>query len=215
MSISVHINDKTNFKSKNAIVRFKDDIKQKVLIDDINNVDPSKYLNDGFQVTIDYNKKDNTVKVNIIKQEEFNKLEKRKELKARLRDAKYKRSGKPKQKLSSLKRSIPDNIFKAYTNIIRKYNFDIPSPDTVINNLDKHKLQVSMLMNTTHKISNDQDADNKVKKYFKLLGDFLGLEPIQLPAQPPEQNSDLQLNHTNQNNSDTEDEDEPKLVEVN
>ncbi len=214
MSVSVFINDKSNFKSKSAILRFKEQVKEKVLTDDLDNVESTKYLNDGFHITIDYNKKESTVKADVITQEEFEKLERKKELKARLHNAKYKRSGKPKEKLKSLKRSIPDNIFKAYTNIIRKYNFDIPSPDTVINNLDKHKLQVSMLMNTKHKISNDQDADNKVKKYFKLLGEFLGLEPIELPAQLPEQNNDLQLNNNN-NDSDTEDEDEPQLVEVN
>ena len=141
MSVSVFINDKSNFKSKSAILRFKEQVKEKVLTDDLDNVDSTKYLNDGFHITIDYNKKESTVKANVITSDEFEKLERKKELRARLYNAKYKRSGKPKQKLNSLKRSVPNNIFKSYNNIIKKYNFNIPSPDTVINDLDKHKLK--------------------------------------------------------------------------
>ena len=111
-----------------------------------------------------------------------------------------------------MKRSVPDNIFKAYSNIIKKYQFNIPAPDEVINNLDKYRLQVSMLMNTNQKVSNDAKADNLVKKYFKLLGEFLGLEPMNIPTQLPENNKMVENNFSK--DDDTEDEDEDNIPEL-
>ena len=109
-------------------------------------------------------------------------------LRMKLRNAQVGRSTQPKKQLTSLKRSVPDNIFKAYSNIIKKYQFNIPAPDEVINNLEKYRLQISLIMNSNQKISNDANANNLVKKYFKLLGEFLGIEPMEIPTQLPENN---------------------------
>lgn len=211
--LNIFIDNKDNFKSKSAILRFKKDVK--LNIKQLDKLDSTKYLNDGFNFTI--SKEQNNVKITILSQEEFNKIERRKMLKSRLKNAQYNRSNRPKQKLNSLKRSVPDDIFKAYYSIIKKYHFDIPAPDTVINNLDEHKLQVSMLMNTKEKISNDKDADNRVKKYFKLLGEFLGLEPIELPTQLSEQKNINELTNLDKNIvevSDDDTEEEPILVNI-
>ena len=216
MSSSVLINDKNHFKSKGAVIRLKKDIKANIEGNNLHKIDSSKYLIDGFNFNLNHDKKNKIINVTVITSEEFSKLEQRRELKQRLHNAKYKRSGKPKQQMNSLKRSVPEKIFKAYTDIIRKYSFDIPSPDSVINDVDKYKLQISMLMNTTHKISNIQDADNKVKKYFKLLGELLDIEPIEIPMQ----NNNLEpvhqtIHENNQDATDTEEEDEPQLIEIN
>jgi len=211
MSSSVLFNDKSNFKSKRAIDRLKKDIKANIEGNNLNKIDSSKYVKEGFNFTLFHDKQNKNINVTVITNTEYFKLEQKRQLKEKLQSARYRRSGQPKQKLNSVKRTVPEKIFKAYTDIIKKYSFDIPSPDTVINNLDKHKLQVSMLMNTSHKISNDKNADNKVKKYFKLLGEFLGLEPIDLQTQPQSNN----LNTIQENDQNTDTEDEPELVEIN
>ena len=201
-SKNVFIDKKEFFKSKNSIYRFKNDLKKEK-----ENMNSEDYLNNGYDFKI--NKISNNIHVNIISKEESLKLQKREELRKKLKVAQYNRSNKPTQKLNSLKRSVPDDIFKSYYDIIKKYHFDIPAPDDVINDLDKYKTQVSLLMNTNQKISNDPIANNKVKKYFKLLGDFLGVKPFEIPTHLPEQKNNSELN----NDSDTEDE-EPTLVKV-
>ena len=205
MSLNIFIDNKDNFLTSKSVDKFK-----KALRSD-NEVVVTKYLKEGFNYTA---KKvgDDRLDVSIISQEEYNRMQKRNELRMRLRNARYGRSGQPKKKLDSMKRSVPDNIFKAYSNIIKKYQFNIPAPDEVINNLDKYRLQVSMLMNTNQKVSNDAKADNLVKKYFKLLGEFLGLEPMNIPTQLPENNKMVENNFSK--DDDTEDEDEDNIPEL-
>jgi hypothetical protein len=202
--MNVYINDKSKFVSKKSIEKFKKAVKEE------KEIEHSKYLNDGFKFLFDKVDK-NRMDVNVVNEEEYNKVERRKQLRMKLKNAKYGRSTQPKQKLESLKRTVPENIFNAYMNIIKKYQLNIPAPDEVINNLEKHKLQISLLMNTKQKVSNDTIADKLVKKYFKLLGEFLGLEPLDVPTQP--------LNNNNKiikplDDEDTEDESDeaPELV---
>ena len=145
-------------------------------------------------------------------EENKERIERRKMLRMKLRNAQTGRSIQPKKQLNSLKRSVPDNIFKAYSNIIKKYQFNIPAPDEVINNLEKYRLQVSLLMNSKQRVSNDATANNLVKKYFKLLGEFLGIEPMEIPTQLPENNKSSILPNVDKGD-ETESEDEaPDLV---
>ena len=205
MSLNIFIDNKDNFLTSKSVDKFK-----KALRSD-NEVVVTKYLKEGYNYTAKKVGNDR-LDVSIISQEEYNRMQKRNELRMRLRNARYGRSGQPKKKLDSMKRSVPDNIFKAYSNIIKKYQFNIPAPDEVINNLDKYRLQVSMLMNSTQKVSNDAKADNLVKKYFKLLGEFLGLEPMNIPTQLPENNKMVENNFSK--DDDTEDEDEDNIPEL-
>jgi|TARA_Y100000389_G_C17368062_1_gene467430 hypothetical protein len=206
MSFSVYLSTKDHFLTPRSVDKFKKDLKSdKELV-------PSKYLKEGFNFEIKKTSNDR-VDVNIISQEEYDKNKRKQELRMKLKNARYGRSTQPKKKLDSLKRSIPDNIYKAYLNIIRKYQFNIPAPDEVINNLEKYRLQVSLLMDTNQRISNDANANNLVKKYFKLLGEFLGIEPMSIPTQLPENNKVVNNELSKDNETETEDEDEaPELV---
>jgi hypothetical protein len=207
MSVHIIINDKNHFKTKGAIDRFKKAVKLK------KEINASDFLEDGFNYQL---KKINNekIEVEIVTQEEYLKLERRKDLKMKLRNAQYSRSNQPKKKIDSLKRSVPDNIFKAYMNIIRKYQFNIPAPDEVINDLEKYRLQVSLLMNTNQKISNDTKANNLVKKYFKSLGEFCGIEPMNIPTQLPEAKETNQQVLDTGEGAETEEEDEDVLPEL-
>jgi len=207
MSLNIFIDNKDNFLTPKSVDKFK-----KALRSD-NEVVVTKYLKEGYNYTAKKVGNDR-LDVSIISQEEYNRMQKRNELRMRLRNARYGRSGQPKKKLDSMKRSVPDNIFKAYSNIIKKYQFNIPAPDEVINNLDKYRLQVSMLMNTNQKVSNDAKADNVVKKYFKLLGEFLGLEPMNIPTQLPENNKMVENNFSKDDDTEDEDEDEDNIPEL-
>jgi hypothetical protein len=204
---SVVINgDRTKFLSKNAINRFKKDIKT-VDIKKIN-MEDGKYLENGYVFDIKY--KDNTFNVNIITLEEHTKNEKRKMLKNKIRQSQYNRSGQVKEQMNSLKRSVPDKLFKSYMNLMKQYKFDsVPSPKDVIENPERFKRQISVMMGQLGMVSNDNNANNALKKYFNSLGNFMGIEPMDfnIKQTPPVQ-------ATLDEDADTEDEDMPDVVPV-
>ena len=66
-------------------------------------------------------------------------------------------------------------------------------------------------MGLTTPVSNDTGASNAIKNYFNTLGQFLGIEPVNLESMIPSQNPSQSMVSQN---SDTEDEDEPELIEA-
>ena len=209
--------DRSLFLSKSAIDRFKTDVK--VTKPDM--IDNSKYLKEGYSFNITTNETNITAK--IVNSEELLKENKRKELKMKLKNAQRCRGGEQYRQLDSLKRTIPDKIFKSYVNLIKNYGVNnIPSPLEVIENPDKFRNQISTVMGTTKPVSNDIRLSNAIKQYFASLGKFLCIEPsnISIESQPemiynvPKQKPQIEkIKTSNDNNDDTEDEDEaPELV---
>ena len=207
MSVNIFIENKEHFLTPKSIVNFKKAYRAE------KEITISKYLKEGYNYITNKKDKQNVI-ITVISQEEYDRIERKKMLRMKLRNAQFSRSTQPKKNLNSLKRSIPDNIFKAYTNIIKKYQFNIPAPDEVINNLEKYRLQVSLLMNTTQKVSNDETANNLVKKYFKLLGEFLGIEPMEIPTQLPENNNNSSMLKKLDKGDDTETESEDEAPDL-
>lgn len=209
------------FVSKTAIDRFKNDIRG-TKSDEIDMFDSSKYLKDGyiFNITI----KENNINAKICNEEEIKLENKRKELKNRLRGAQRCRGGEQYKQLKSLKRTIPDKIFKSYVNLVKNYGgANIPSPLEVIENPDKFKNQISAVMGTTKPVSNDIKLSNAIKQYFTSLGKFFCIEPtdpninmsdITTFNRPQDQvQPKVQKIKTNEEDTDDEDEDEvPQLV---
>ena len=206
---SVFINgNKELFLSKSAIMRFKNDLK-KCDVKNIN-IEDGKYLNSGYIFDINY--KNNNFTANIITNEEHMINEKRKMLKNKLKKAQYNRSVTVKKERDSLRRSIPDKLFKSYMNLMKQGNVgNIPSPKDVIDNPEKFEKQISLIMGENGMVSNDGKANNAIKKYFNSLGNFMGVEPSQLninKTQSTQQTSNANLVEE----VDTEDEDAPELV---
>ena len=175
------LGDRNNFVSKNAISRFKNDIKT------INycEIEDAKYLKEGFKFKfIDKFTlgTDNNI-VNIISEEENKKnlslMEAREKLKNLLNNTNYKRSTAAKEKIKSLKRSVPKKIFESYVKLIKNYNLsNVPAPDDVINDVNKYRLQISNIMGKKEQLSNDATMSNYIRKYFNELGKFLNIEPL-------------------------------------
>ena len=210
---SVFINgDKDKFLSKGAVNRFKTDLK-KCDPKDIS-IEDGKYLKQGFVFKVTH--KDNRFDANIITLEEHMKEERRRMLKNKIKRMDYHRSKQAKQDRESLKRSIPDKLFKSYMNLLKQGNFsNIPSPKDVIENPERFQRQISMIMGKDGMVSNDNNANNAIKKYFNSLGSFMGIEPAQMRV------NNTQSVQQNVNNAslveevDTEDEDDaPNLVSV-
>lgn len=200
--------DKDLFLSKSAIQRFKNDLKKC----DVKNisVEDGKYLKQGYIFDIKY--KENVFNVSMITQEEHIRNERREMLKNKLRKSQYNRSVNVKKERESLKRSIPDKLFKSYTNLLKQGNFGaIPSPKDVINNPEKFQKQISLIMGENGPVSNDNRANNAIKKYFNSLGNFMGVEPSSMnfnKTQSEQQN----INYNEEVDTEDEDDDAPTLV---
>ena len=217
MSVNVLIEgDRNIFISKAAVDRFKKDVR--TTKPDM--IDVKKYLQEGYTFTFDRNAPEGTVSAKIItlaEEEAINRAdilaEKRKNLKSRLKNAQTARSQTPKQKLASLKRSVPEKLFNAYFSLISKYQLPgIPAPDEVINNVDKYRTQIATIMGTIGNVSDNNAVSNEIKHYFNTLGEYLSIEPMNLTPQQEPMVSSAPAPVTIPVDSDTEDEDEaPQL----
>ncbi len=142
----------------------------------------------------------------------------------RLRSAQRCRGGEQYKQLESLKRTIPDKIFKSYVNLIKNYGGDnIPSPLEVMENPDKFRTQISSVMGSKKPLSNDMKFSNALKQYFTSLGNFFCIEPLNAEIHTNPINSDIttfnkpvlpQIEKIKIDDcSDTEDEDDiPELI---
>jgi hypothetical protein len=213
--------DRSFFLSKTAVERFKKDLKDTKP----DMIDNSKYLKSGYIFNITTN--DNNLTAKICNEEEVLLENKRKELKLKLRSAQRTRGGEQYKQLDSLKRTIPEKIYKSYLNLIKTYGaHNIPSPLEVIENPDKYKTQISAVMGSKKPVSNDPGLSKAIKNYFTSLGNFFCIEPMDAnfmsdaletfntPTPTPNPTKSLiEKINIDGGNSDTEDEDEaPKLV---
>ncbi len=199
--------DRALFLSKSAIERFKKDAREK----NPDMIDSSKYIKEGYTFKITKNESD--INAKIVSVEDNILEEKRKQLKSRLHNAMRSRSGEPYKQLESLKRSVPDKLFKAYNNLIKNYSAasSFPSPLDVINNMDAYKQQISAVMGTKGLVSNDSRMSNAIKQYFSELGKLVGVEPMNMNNVTDTSNN---VEEIKVENDDTEDEEEviPELV---
>ncbi len=206
--------DRSLFLSKSAVDRFKKDFKESNFKIDV--IDCSKYLKEGyvFKTLIE----DTSIKVNILSLEKEKetillkqKEDSRKQLRNQLKQLKNSRTGQVHKHLDTLKRTVPENIYKSYHNLIRNFQMpNIPAPDDVINNPDKYKTQIATIMGLGGNVSNDGRASAYIKQYFNALGQFLGIEPIDINKLSE---SNIPTSQPTINNDDTEDEDDaPELI---
>ena len=195
--------DRTQFLSKSAIDRFKKDVKENK--PDL--IDSSKYLKPGYIFNIAVN---DNITAKICNEEELKLENKRQELKSRLKSAQRCRGGEQYKQLDSLKRTIPEKIYKSYINLIKTYGANnIPSPLEVIENPDKFRQQISSVMGAKGPVSNDMNLSNSIKQYFGSLGKFFCIEPANLNLDTI---PDIVTNNKKPE-TDTEDEDDaPELI---
>lgn len=205
--------DRSFFLSKTAIDRFKKDARETKA--DL--IDSSKYLKEGYVFVITTN--ENNITAKITNKDELLLQNKRTELKQKLKNAQRTRGGEQYKQLDSLKRTIPEKIYKSYYNLIKTYGaHSIPSPLDVIENPEKFRTQISTVIGTKKPVSDDIKLSTAIKNYFSALANFLCIEPMSLdivqnnmPIFNNPKTSQMaqieKINIDNIDNSDTEDED--------
>jgi hypothetical protein len=212
--------DRGLFLSKSAVDRFKSDVRGNNT-DNFDSVDSSKYLKEGYVFNI--TKNENNINAKICNCEDIKNENKRKELRMRLKNAQRCRGGEQYRQLESLKRTVPEKIFKSYVNLIKNYGVNnIASPLEVIENPEKFRTQISTVTGSTKPVSNDIKVSNAIKQYFASLGKFLCIEPsnFSLESEPdivfdrPQTKPLVEKIKTSNDNddTDTEDEDEPPTL---
>jgi len=149
------------FLTKNAVNRFKKDVRE---MSKYNDIEHNKYLSPEYRFIVNKNK--DTINVNIVTQQEFNKLQLRKNLRNRLRRDTKMRSSQMKEELNSIKRTVPKKLFNSFRSVA---NNGVPNPADVINNPDRYKQQISMMMS-------DMNKNPAMRKYFTELGNYMGIE---------------------------------------
>lgn len=166
---SVIINgDKTQFKSKNAINRFKKDLKNSNLKVELNHRD---YFNEGYFYNME--KKGNDLNVSIITEQQYDKIK----LKEKLRNRTTRTNLPRRSEISKIRKSVPKNVLKSYQDLMTTFNMPIPSPLEIMENPDMYKQLIQMYASGLN-LTADAKANIKMTKYFKSLANMLNIEPL-------------------------------------
>jgi len=172
------------FLTKNAVNRFKKDVRE---MSKYNDIEHNKYLSPEYRFIVNKNK--DTINVNIVTQQEFNKLQLRKNLRNRLRRDTKMRSSQMKEELNSIKRTVPKKLFNSFRSVA---NNGVPNPADVINNPDRYKQQISMMMS-------DMNKNPAMRKYFTELGNYMGIEGMNFELNQDAVNTEITNEMKNKN----------------
>jgi len=167
--------DRTNFKSKNAIKRFKNDLKKSKNKDF--KLEFESYFKEGFGYTSELN--DYSISVKIVKtklDEELSQRElNRKRLREKIRNMRGVRSSNVYQQAKEMKKNIPKNILKSYMDLNRTFDVPVPKPDEVLSDPAKYKELIKAYASRL-RLTEDPNMNNKLNKYFKSLAKSLNID---------------------------------------
>jgi hypothetical protein len=167
MSIHVLINgDRSFFKSKTAIDRFKKDLKKSTV-----HLNSSKYLKENYdyKLTIE----DDKYIVDLVKKESRDELKAK--LKTRLKGLNKYRKNTTAKEMKEMKKKIPKNIFNSFVKLKQKMP-DVPfdRPEDILSNPDKYKERFKDLASSLNE--SDATSSDPFRSYIYKMTKELGLE---------------------------------------
>ena len=170
MSINVHINgDRSLFKSKNAINRFKSDLKK---TDVSVHLEVNKYFLENCDYKLEVNESNYNVEVIKKIDKNYEKNELKKKLRSKIKSY---RSSNMNRKLKTMKKEIPKGLFNSFIKLKKNMpNLPIDSPDEILKNPEKHKETFRRLAENISK--DDLNSGDPYKSYLVKLIKELGLE---------------------------------------
>ena len=171
--------DKSNFISKLSINKFKQNVKQvNFQLDNLDNVS-SLYLKPGYLFNLISHENDN-YKFKIIKkpieQDEKSKL--RNLMRTKIHQLTNNRTNNTYHK-AKLSGKVDDEILEEYTKLKKVSKLPVPEPFDVINNPEKYKPIISMILN--NEIMATLGKTHSYVKYFNLLANKIGLISDNVP----------------------------------
>tara|TARA_Y100000389_G_scaffold177600_1_gene190006 strand:- start:133 stop:861 length:729 start_codon:yes stop_codon:yes gene_type:complete len=172
MSINVHIKgDRSFFKSKNAVTRFKSDLKKS----DVSvHLEASNYFLESCNYKLEVKECD--YHVSLIKEVvNLKKKNIRKKYQERMKGLKNNRNNNMGKKVKNMKKEVPKGLFNSFMKLKKIMpNLPVDSPDEILSNPEKH-------MDTFKKIAenispNDLNSGDPYKTYLVKMIKELGLE---------------------------------------
>lgn len=235
VNVIISQENKSKFKSKNAIIKFKKFMKE---YEDIGLVSSVEFLKDGYQFNLSQEGDD--INVNIKDEEHIwgkqQQIEKDKNimmdppthqgisnqdrLRLRLKELHAKRTGRDVRELKTMKKSVDKEIFERYSWLKQQVpTLPIPKPTEILDEPDKYKEQIELFGTGLIKISGNPKIDQYIAEYFSIIANKVGFNVLtreqvqermkqqQQPSAPPK-DFDLpsNINLSNYVDSDTESE---------
>jgi len=173
--MNVHIvGNKSLFKSKNAITRFKKDIKKS---NGDEKLDPIKYFNENTDYTILKIGNDIKINLNLVtkKIDKSNNNNNKKKLRDKLKQLKNQRNGSTSNLINKIKKNIPIDVLKAFDQINKIFDVELPKPDEVFKNPDKYKALIQAYA-SKYNLTKDPKMNKMLNNYFTSLAKMLKVE---------------------------------------
>lgn len=178
-TVSVFIDgDLEGFKSSNAKQKFKIQVRNKLndLSVDLNTIG-NYYVKEGYKLNL-VSKENNQVKFNLVKVEipvhPKNDDSKRQMLRAKLNMMRNNRTNVEYHKAKN-DDNVTSDILNAYMNAKKVCKVPIPEPREILAHPEEHKSLIQMVLSNPMFSKN---LNHPYIRYFKLLGDKLGVEPV-------------------------------------
>ena len=227
VNVIISQENKSKFKSKNAITKLKKFLKE---YQDIGLVSSVEYLKEGYQFNMNHEGDDITVN---IKEEEHiwgkqlkqsqNMMQQqppptsgRDKLRRRLAELKAQRTGKDIREIRSMKKTVDKDIFQRYVWLKQNVpGLPLPKPTEILDDPEKHKEQIELLGSGLMKITGNPKIDQYIGEYFRIIAKKIGFEVLtmeqiqsRIKVEQPKQEPELpeNINLSNYVDSDTESE---------
>lgn len=236
VNVIISQENKTKFKSKNAITKLKKFLKE---YEDIGLVSAIEYLKEGYQFNMTHEGDNITVNIKdaehvwgnqqkkldeakTMMQQQQQPMSGRDKLRRRLAELQARRTGKDIREIKSMKKTVDKDIFQRYLWLKQNVpGLPLPKPTEILDEPEKHKEQIELLGSGLMKITGNPKVDQYIGEYFSIIANKIGfnvltMEQIQSrikpqqepqPAAPP-QDFELpsNINLSNYVDSDTESE---------
>lgn len=167
--------DRTFFKSKNAIKRFKTDIKKSKDNNFVLQFD--KYFKEGIGYISELNDYSISVRIVNLKSEtkQNQRNENRRKLREKLRTMRGVRSSHIHHQAKEMKKNIPKNVLKSYMELNRTFDVPVPKPDEVLADPGKYSELIKAYASRLS-LTEDPKMNRMLNKYFKSLAKSLNLD---------------------------------------
>jgi hypothetical protein len=221
--VNVHLNfEKTNFKSKNSIEKFKKKLKESInngLSIDIIDIhfNTKDYLNSDIVETkvFSFNKVDDDIFVKLIDNKKDNnpfevQIDDGKTLlKQKLKKLSEERTGLKYKDLNDVKKNNDKEMYKKYEVLKNIYDAPIEKPHVLIKECEKFRDLIEIFSSGFMQFTEDDRINDMVRDYHRIISDRLGWKLLTMNEfivkYYKESNSSNQLNSINMtNDSDTE-----------
>lgn len=221
--VNVHFNfEKTNFRSKNSIEKFKKKLKESVnsglsidLID--NHFNTKDYLSSDIVDTkvFSFNKVEDDIFVKLIEnKKDENPFESKIDdgktlLKQKLKKLSDERKGQQYKDLKDVKKNNDKEMYRKYDVLKNIYGAPIEKPHVLIKECEKFRDQIEIFSSGFMQFTEDDKINDMVRDYHRIISDRIGWKLLTMNEfivkYYKESSSSNELNNINlTNDSDTE-----------